>query len=211
MTTIIPAVLAKDMTSFEADWDKIAEIVSRWQLDIVDGEFLPVHTIMPEDLLDFKTKREMEIHLMVSKPEEWVERCFAAGARAVYGQVEEMKDVSRFIGTVLEKKMRVGLAYDLDTSIESLKRWHEAVDAVLLMSVPAGSQGQRFDETVLKKIARVREISEELTIVVDGGLGTESIKKCLAVGGRKMEFAVGSEILRATVPVEAYRKLEKVG
>jgi ribulose-phosphate 3-epimerase len=210
MNNIVPTVLAKDITKFEEDLEKVEKFAGRVQMDIIDGKFMAVETVMPEILLDMDTVAEIEAHLMVEEPAEWVERCAAAGVTAVYGQVEKMTDKQDFITKAEEAGMKTGLAFDLPTSLAGLDEWVNLVDSILLMGVKAGAQGQQFESSVLEKIKKVRELSSTVTIMVDGGLNEENIKKCLEAGGEKMEFAVGSEILTAVDPEAAYKKLEAV-
>jgi len=211
MNKIVPTILAKDISKFEEDLGKVEGFADRVQMDIIDGKFVPVETVMPEVLLSIETMAEVEAHLMVVEPREWVERCVAAGVTTVYGQVEKMTDKLDFITKAEEAGMKTGLAFDLDTPLTGLDEWVNLVDSILLLSVKAGAQGQEFDDAVLEKIKRVRELSSSVTIMVDGGLNEETIKKCLEAGGEKMEFAVGSEILTADNPVEVYRRLENIG
>ena len=210
MATIIPAILAKDISTFEEELKKVEVFAPRVQMDVLDGKFMEVETVTPDVLLNIETEAEIEAHLMVEEPLGWVERCVAAGVTAIYGQVEKMSDKQAFITSVVEAGLRVGLAYDLATPLTDLEEWVSLVDYVLLMGVPAGAQGQIFDEKLLEKIKKVREMSPIVTIVVDGGMNEEDIKKCLEAGGEKMEFAVGSGILKAEDSESAYRKLEAI-
>ena len=210
MIKIVPTVLAKDITKFETDLTKVESFAGRVQMDIIDGKFFPVETVMPEVLLTIETMAEIEAHLMVVEPVDWIDRCVEAGVTAVYGQVEQMTDKMDFIAKAEEAGMKTGLAFDLNTPLTGLDEWINLVDSVLLMGVVAGAQGQTFDISVLEKIKKVRELSSTVMIMIDGGLNEENIKKCLEVGGEKMEFAVGSEILKADAPEVVYRKLESV-
>lgn len=203
--------MAKDISKFEEDLGKVEGFADRVQMDIIDGKFVPVETVMPEVLLSIETMAEVEAHLMVVEPREWVERCVAAGVTTVYGQVEKMTDKLDFITKAEEAGMKTGLAFDLDTPLTGLDEWVNLVDSILLLSVKAGAQGQEFNDAVLEKIKKVRKLSPSVTIIIDGGLNEETIKKCLEAGGEKMEFAVGSEILTADNPVEVYRRLENIG
>jgi len=210
MNKIIPTVLARDISKFEEDLAKVEGFAGRVQMDIIDGKFFPVETVLPDVLLTVETMAEIEAHLMVEEPASWVDQCVAAGITAVYGQVEKMSDKQEFITKAEEAGLKTGLAFDLPTPLTGLDEWISLVDSVLLMAVNAGAQGQTFDISVLEKINKVRELSSTVTIMIDGGLNEENIKKCLEVGGEKMEFAVGSEILTADNPEEAFRKLEIV-
>lgn len=224
MVTIVPTLLAKDISTFEEQLKKVWGSVKRVQMDVVDGKFADTETVMPEVLLDIDTIVEFDGHLMVEKPEEWVERCAACGMTAVYGQVEKMEDRTKFIADAEAAGMKAGLAYDIDTPLTGLEEVIGNLDGVLLLSVKAGAQGREFDERVLEKIKKVREMSKTVTIVVDGGLNVENIKKCLVAEWSEeiaedefnksfmgMEFAVGSDLLEA-VDVEAeLKRLEYLG
>lgn len=210
MNIIIPTVLARDISSFEEDLAKVEKFAGKVQIDIIDGKFFPVETVLPEVLLTVDTMAEIEAHLMVEEPAMWVDQCVTAGITGVYGQVEKMTDKQDFITKAEEAGLKTGLAYDLATPLTGLDEWINMVDSVLLMAVNAGAQGQKFDDSVLEKIKSVRELSSTVTIMIDGGLNEENIRKCLKVGGDKMEFAVGSEILKSEYPEEVFNKLENV-
>ena len=213
MVTIVPTILAKDATAFEEQLKKVWGEVKRVQFDIVDGKFLPVTTVGPEMLLNIDTIVEFDAHLMVEKPEDWVERCAVAGMAGIYGQVEKME--AQVAG------MKVGLGYGLETPLTGLAEIVDDLDGVLLMSVPMGVQGQEFDERVLPRIKEVRKMSKSVKIIVDGGLDEEKIKMCFAAewseemaedeldrSFMKMEFAVGSHLLSASDTAQELLKLE---
>jgi ribulose-phosphate 3-epimerase len=225
MVTIVPAILEKDITAFEEKLKKVWGVTKRIQMDIIDGKFAPTETVMPEILLNIDTIVDFEGQLMVDKPEEWVDRCAAAGMTALYGHVEKMENRAKFIADTEAAGMKAGLAFDIDTPLDGLEEMINNLDGVLLMSVKAGSQGvQKFDERVLAKIKKVREMSEFVTIVVDGGLNVENIKKCLVAEWSQeiaedefnksflgMEFAVGSDLLDAENVEEELKRLENLG
>lgn len=225
MVTITPAILEKDITAFEEKLKKVWGITKRVQMDIIDGKFAPTETVIPEILLNIDTIVDFEGHLMVDKPEEWVDRCAAAGMTALYGQVEKMVDVTKFVADTQAAGMKAGLAYDIDTPVDDLEEIINNLDGVLLMSVKSGTQGiQKFDERVLGKIKKVREMSEFVNIVVDGGLNSENIKKCLVAEWSQeiaedefnksflgMEFVVGSDLFQSSDIEKQLSKLENLG
>jgi len=210
MINIIPAIMSDSLEEFKKELEKVWSKVSRVQVDVIDGKFAERETIKPEELNMIDTVVAFDVHLMVSKPEEWVSRCAMGGVDRVFGQVENMEDVVAFVGDVQAEGMAVGLAYDVDTPIDGLEEVIDNLDAVLLLSVKAGKQGQEFDEKVLKKIKEVRKLSKKVTLVIDGGLNEKEIKKCLVAAWAEemeegtwernsslMDFAVGSELLGA--------------
>ncbi len=225
MVEIVPAILEKDATSFEEKLKRVWGEAKKVQVDIIDGKFAPVETIEPEVLLNIDTIVDFEGHLMVERPEDWVERCVASGMTGLFGQVEKMEDVVKFVADTQAAGLRVGLAYDIDTPLTDLEKYINDLDAVLLMSTKVGSQGiNEFDNRVLEKIKQVRKINKRIVIVVDGGLDVDSIKKCFAAEWAeelsedeldrnfgKMEFAVGSEIFEAEDIREKLENLQSLG
>ncbi len=225
MVEIVPAILEKDATSFEEKLKRVWGEAKKVQVDIIDGKFAPVETIEPEVLLNIDTIVDFEGHLMVERPEDWVERCVASGMTGLFGQVEKMTDVVKFVADTQAAGLRVGLAYDIDTPLTDLEKYINDLDAVLLMSTKAGSQGiNEFDDRVLEKIKEVRKINKRVVIVVDGGLDVDNIKKCFAAEWAeelsedeldrnfgKMEFAVGSEIFESDDIGEKLENLQSLG
>jgi ribulose-phosphate 3-epimerase len=223
MITIIPAILEKSLKEFEEKLSLVWGLVSRVQVDVIDGKFVEEKTIGPEDLGQIDTVVAFDVHLMVKKPEDWIKRCVAGGVDRVFGQVEMMEDKVVFIGDAQAEGLAVGLAYDVDTPLDGLEEYINDLDAVLLMSVKAGAQGREFDGRVLAKIKEVRKLSKTIDIVVDGGLDEEKIKKCIAAEWAEeieedelnrsvalLEFAVGSHLFRAENVVEELGRLQRL-
>lgn len=210
MLTIVPAVLPRNLQELEDELKKVWAFTKKVQLDVVDGVWAQAKTIGPEDLAKIDTAVVFDAHLMVDQPEKWLDRCVDGGVERVFGQVEKMADRVAFIADAQAKGMGVGLAYDIGTPLTGLAEVVNDIDAVLLLSVPGGAQERAFDERVLDKIKEVRKMNKRITIVVDGGLNEENIKKCLVaewaeeVGEDEldrevmtMEFVVGSHLLSA--------------
>lgn len=223
MIKIIPAIMSDSLEEFKKELGKVWSVVSRVQVDVIDGKFAERKTMGPEELNMIDTVVAFDVHLMVEKPEEWVSRCAMGGVDRVFGQVEKMEDVVAFVGDVQAEGMAVGLAYDMDTSLDGLKEVIDNLDAVLLLAVKAGKQGQEFDEKVLEKIKEVRELSKKITLVIDGGLNEEKIKKCLAASWAEemeeetwernailMDFVVGSELWKAENVKKRLEELQRL-
>lgn len=223
MIKIIPAIMSDSLEEFKKELGKVWSVVSRVQVDVIDGKFTERKTVGPEELNMIDTVVAFDVHLMVEKPEEWVSRCAMGGVDRVFGQVEKMEDVVAFVGDVQAEGMAVGLAYDIDTSLDGLKEVIDNLDAVLLLAVKAGKQGQEFDEKVLEKIKEVRELSKKITLVIDGGLNEEKIKKCLAASWAEemeeetwernailMDFVVGSELWKAENVKKRLKELQRL-
>ena len=223
MITIVPAILEKSLKEFEEKLSLVWGSVTRVQVDVIDGKFAKLTTIVPEDLVQIDTVVAFDVHLMVEKPEEWIKRCVAGGVDRVFGQVEKMEDKVAFIGDAQAEGLLVGLAYDVDTPLDDLEKYINDIDAVLLMSVKAGEQGREFDERVLAKIKVLRKMSKTINIVVDGGLDEEKIKRCIVAEWAEeieedelnrsvalLEFVVGSHLFGSEDVKEELGRLQRL-
>lgn len=220
MVNIIPAIMPKNKLELMEKLEKVWGAVPRVQLDVVDGVFAKAVTVGPEILSEINTIVRFDTHLMVDRPEYWLERCMLGLSERVFGQVEMMDDINAFIADGQAMGMAVGLAFDIDTSLSGLEEVIDDLDAVLLMSVQAGAQGQEFDNGVLSKIQQVRQMSKRVPIVVDGGIDKRKIKDCLAAEWTEemqedelnrsfsgMEFVVGSHLFQ---PVDTLAELKRL-
>lgn len=210
MVTVIPAIMPKSLRELEEQLAKVWSFAPRVQLDVMDGICRPEKTISPELLNQIDTIVTWDVHLMVDQPEKWIRQCVMGGAERIFGQVEKMVDMTAFIADAEAETMAVGLAYDIDTPLDGLETVINDLDAVLLMSVPAGAQAREFDERVLTKIKQVRKMNKRIPIVIDGGINEEKMKECLTAEWAEeieedelnrstlgIEFVVGSHLLTA--------------
>jgi ribulose-phosphate 3-epimerase len=176
---IIPSILTNDLREVEEKLVRAEGTVQRVQIDVIDGQFASNKTFDPALLANLETDLNLDFHLMAKEPKLWVERVARAQAERVIGQIEQMSDQLEFVGKVQELGLLVGLAVDLETPISKLDRTILTdLDVVLLMSVPAGFGGQKFNPRVHDKIEELVKIREKdntpFKICVDGGI-TEDI------------------------------------
>lgn len=184
---IIPAILTNDPNELADLISKVEGIAKRVQIDIIDGVFVNNKTIDPIALGDLETNLLLDFHLMTKEPIDWVEKCLGGQADRIIGQIEKMKDQLSFIGKVEEVGAQCGLGLDLTTPIGFItpQAFH-AVDVILIMSVPVGWGGQKFDDSVFEKIKELNYIREKekarFKICVDGGVTKELIKDLEKLG-----------------------------
>ena len=204
---IIPAILPKTRQEWQEKLDKIQGLVSRVQVDIIDGRFADNKTI---DLAEIKILPEMKIdvQLMVEEPIYWLEKCRQIKAALVVGHIEKMTNQVEFMETAVMGNMKVGLGLDLDTEVEKLdKEALSRADHLLLMSVKAGFSGQEFDSRVLNKIKRLRGlVGESLEIGVDGGINEYNIRQIVEAGADVLY--VGSALWEVKDTRQALKKLK---
>ncbi|MEI8232298.1 MAG: hypothetical protein WCG44_01000 [bacterium] len=156
----------------------------RVHIDIGDGLFSDMFSIAPADLQELDLSGlEIDLHLLVDDPTEWIEESVALSPKRLIGQIERMGSQANYIENVLSYGIVAGLALKIETPIEEIEA--EVLDkcgVILLLAVPAGSSGSKFDERVLPKIAELRKVYHG-SILIDGGINKDTSKKVMASGG----------------------------
>ncbi len=194
----IPSILTGDPQGLKRLIGLAEGKVRKVQIDIVDGEFADNKTVMPEAMGYIETNLDFDFHLMTREPAVWVEKCVRVGALGIIGQIEMMSNQKEFVEKVQEAGIEVGLGVDLPTDVLELDAdVLNEVDVVLVMSVPAGFGGQKFDTKALEKIEDLSEVRERdkyaFRICVDGGVNEENLKRIAAAGAD--EVVIGEERL----------------
>ncbi len=157
-------------------------------VDVMDGHFVPNLTFGPKMVADLRraTRLPLDVHLMIERPEDWVERYAAAGASYLTVHVEATSDVAATLRAIRASGARVGLTLNPETPLGRVLPHLDAVDLVLVMSVHPGLGGQAFIESALAKIAALRAAIDEhkvaVELEVDGGIKPENAKRVVGAG-----------------------------
>ena len=197
MVKIIPSILTGDPEEVRAFLDEAQDVAKRIQIDIIDGVFSSGKTIEPILLKDYDLSFEVDYHLMVKDPINWVEKCVDGQGDRIIGEVEMMNDQMEFIKKVQAVGLEVGLALDLETSPEVLSdEVLQSLDVVLLMSRKAGFESHTFELSTFDKIKEIVNkrniLSHRFKICIDGGV-TDQLIADLAKAGVD-EAIVGKKI-----------------
>lgn len=211
MIEIIPSILTNDPKELEEKLNQLEGVARRVQVDIIDGVFAKNRTILPDVLAGIETTILFDFHLMTKEPIDWLERCVTGGADRVFGQIEEMSDQMEFVGKAQEVGLKVGFALELKTGVEKLDSvLLMNLDAILLMSVPAGFGGQEFDSRVLARIEKLNSVrslyNTPFVICVDGGINEVNIKEVVKAGAH--EVVVGERLWEGNM-VENIKRLQE--
>ncbi|XP_007466183.1 PREDICTED: ribulose-phosphate 3-epimerase-like [Lipotes vexillifer] len=123
-----------------------------------------------------------DMHMMVSRPEQWVKPTAVAGANQYTFHLEATENPAALIKDIRENGMKVGLAIKPGTTVEYLAPWAHQIDMALVMTVEAGFGGQKFMEDMMPKVHWLRTQFPSLDIEVDGGVDPDTIHKCAEAG-----------------------------
>lgn len=220
MVQIIPAILSDSLIEVEQqlEWATIVDSISRVQVDIIDGWFADNMTVTPSDLRDLSFGSVMiDWHLMTEDPLDYVfeilEDQQKLPSNLILGHIEKMYSPLTFIDQVRQTNIKVGLALDLFTPIDSIELdWYSQLDAVQLMGIEAGFQGQAFVQSVVDKLEELLRIrakhSLSFEILIDGGIKKPQLEQLSKLG---IDGAVvGSGLWRSedwTQTLEEYQSL----
>jgi ribulose-phosphate 3-epimerase len=182
---VVPSILSADAGRL-GDQVREAEAAGadRIQVDVMDGHFVPNLTFGPliVEAVRKATGLPIEAHLMVERPELFVEMFVRAGATLIEVQVEATTSLYRTVETIKELGAKAGVAINPATPIEDLREILPYVDLVNVMTVEPGFGGQKFIARSPEKIRRLRVLSPEVEIEVDGGIDARTAPLVVKAG-----------------------------
>ena len=185
MKKILPSILSADFANLERDVRELEQIgIDMFHIDVMDGNFVPnISFGFPIiEAIRSKTDKIFDCHLMIARPEEYVERFCNAGCDMVSFHIEATNHADRVIQIIKNSGKKAGMVLNPQTPIESVKYLLPKLDYVLIMTVNPGFGGQKFISEMLEKIEELAKIREEkgysFLIQVDGGVNVETSKLC---------------------------------
>ena len=204
---IIPAILTNDLNDFKNKLKKIKNLTSWLQIDIMDGKFVNNTSIKLTDLEKIKIPFNLEIHLMVFKPEKYFLDCQKLKAKRVIFHFEAAKNPLKILKEMEKYSFEKGMAINPETKVAEIKPYLKNLDLVLLLGVKPGFQGQKFNLVVLKKIGQIRQIfNKKIKIGVDGGVKLYNIGKIAKAGADNL--VVGSYLFQSKNINLTFKKLK---
>ena len=195
---VLPSLLMCDFGNLEREVARLEEAgVQALHLDVMDGDFVPNFTYGMPIVEAFRrlTDLTLDVHLMISQPQRYVDQFFDAGADILTFHVEATEDPRTLLQRIRGLGAGAGVALNPDTPLSRVEDCLELCDLLLVMSVRAGFGGQQFNPVALEKLRRVRELTHgDVLLEVDGGVNRETIPSCAEAGAQL--FVVGSAIFR---------------
>lgn len=204
-----------------ADFGKLADEIHQaeaagvdWiHVDVMDGHFVPNITIGPPVVNAIRkvTKLPLDVHLMIDRPERYLEDFVAAGADWLGIHVEATIHLERQLRRIRELGAKAAVSLNPSTPLETLAYVLDAVDMVLLMTVNPGFSGQNFIRATLPKIRRLREMIHRqglnVLLQVDGGVQLDTVDELVEAGVDV--FVSGSGIFNKNDIFENVRRLKE--
>jgi len=208
-----PSVLNADLSDLAAESQNLLDNGADYlHLDVMDGHFVPNLTFghpVVACLRNKVTKAMFDMHMMVAKPEQWVEPMAGAGADQFTFHIEATEKPGELCRKIREAGMKVGVGVKPGTDVKTVLEWTDQglVDMVLIMTVEPGFGGQKFMADMMPKVKILRQMYPLLNIQVDGGVGPSTIDTCAQAGANMI--VSGTAVVKAENPSEVITMLRE--
>ena len=214
MKKLSPSILSADFSRLKDEIQAVEEAGADYiHIDVMDGHFVPNITIGPMVVEAVKkiTTLPLDVHLMISDPDKYIEDFIKAGSNLLSVHVETCPHLQRTVTYIRDKGVKPAVVLNPSTALYTLEYILEEVDMVLLMTVNPGFGGQKFIPGMIPKIKKLRRLIDEsqlsIELEVDGGVNLENIGLVSQAGA---DVAVaGSAVFKSADCRETVREMKK--
>ncbi len=213
MIEIAPSILAANFANLGQDIRAVEQAgATMLHVDVMDGHFVPNISIGVPVVASLRkaTALTLDVHLMIEKPERYVDAFADAGADWISVHQETCPHLDRTLHTIRENGCEAGVVINPATPVAALEEVLGAADFVLVMSVNPGFGGQKFIPGSLGKLQRLKELRARhglaYRIEVDGGVSADNVAEIARAGAEIL--VAGTSVFQAGDPGEAFRKLK---
>ncbi len=212
MIKIAPSILS-------ADFSRLGEQIALAKkggaeylhIDVMDGMFVPNITLGPVVIKSIRKESDLvfDVHLMIDRPERYIEEFANAGADIITVHVEATDDVKGCIELIKKCGKKAGISIKPGTGTEAIEDVLSMVDMVLVMSVEPGFGGQGYLDVADEKIKYLaQKLAEGVDLSVDGGIKLDNLERVVALGANTI--VAGSAIFGAQDIQEQTKKFVKL-
>lgn len=208
---IAPSILSADFSDLGVEIKRVEEAGAHWlHVDVMDGNFVPNLTIGMPVVKSIKPKAKipLDVHLMIDKPERYIEEFVKAGSDYLTIHVEATNDVEGCLKKIRTLSAKPGITLRPGTALNSIEKYLPLVDLVLVMSVEPGFGGQSFRTEQLEKVKTLVQLRKnnptKYLIEIDGGVNNDTAQLCWQAGCDVL--VAGSAIFKGEKTVVNYKK-----
>jgi ribulose-phosphate 3-epimerase len=184
---LCPSMMCADFSNLERatrDLDKAG--VDIFHMDFMDGSFVPNFGMGLQDfeLVRSTTQKQVDVHLMIQNPGNYVDMFADLGADIIYIHPEADQQPARTLASINQKGKQAGIAINPGTAVETIQELLPLIDYVMVMTVNPGFAGQKYLDYVDNKIEKLVELSSTygFEVMVDGAISPEKIDKLSQLG-----------------------------
>ena len=215
MAEILPSILAADFARLA---DEIARVepagIRMLHVDVMDGHFVPNITLGPPVVKAIRkvTKLKLDVHLMITNPDEFIGAFVEAGADQILVHQEACPHLDRTLHMIQSEGARAGVVINPATPVSTLDEVLDVIDYVLVMSVNPGFGAQKFIPNSLQKIARLAQRRAELglqyAIEIDGGVSLDNVSDIVRTGCDWL--VAGSSVFGSADPATTVARMQQL-
>jgi len=213
MVKIAPSILSADFTRLGEEVKSVEQAGADYiHIDVMDGHFVPNITIGPMivEAVRRVTELPLDVHLMISNPDYFIEDFVRAGADIISIHTEAVKHLHRSIQHIRKAGARPGASLNPATPLQVIEYILDDLDMVVIMTVNPGFGGQEFISEVIPKIERLKEMIDKrglnIEIEVDGGINPDNISLASSAGANV--FVAGSAVFGSKDYARTIRKMK---
>ena len=215
MPIVSPSLLSADFGHLAQDIEMLNRSEADWyHLDVMDGVFVPnISFGFPVmQAMAKHARKPLDVHLMIERPEKFVEQVKALGAHVMNVHYEACPHLHRVVQQIKNAGMLAGVTLNPHTPVSVLEDIIDDLDLVMLMSVNPGFGGQKFIAHSLEKTARLRELIDsrqaKALIEIDGGVNVTTGAQLVKAGADVL--VAGSAVFSAADPAAEIHALKQL-
>jgi len=212
---IAPSMLAADFGNLQRDIEMVNNSEADWfHIDVMDGHFVPnISYGMPViQAIKKHAKKPLDVHLMIEKPERYIEEFAKIGADIITVHYESTVHLHRTLTQIENAGCKAGVVLNLTTPISVLEDILPKCYMVLIMSINPGFGGQKFEEITYQKVKKLRKMINEQNletlIEIDGGVTNKNAKDLIDAGADVL--VSGSYIFKSDNPTSTISDLKSI-
>ncbi len=208
-------MLAADFANLQRDTELVNNSEADWfHIDVMDGHFVPnISYGMPViQAIKKHAKKPLDVHLMIEKPERYIEEFAKVGADIITVHYESTVHLHRTLSQIENAECKAGVVLNLTTPVSVLEDILPKCYMVLLMSINPGFGGQKFEDMTYDRVRKLRKMIDDRSlstlIEIDGGVNDQNLPKLKEAGANV--FVAGSFVFKSEHPSQTIANLKNI-